>query len=154
MRIEKMTAAKIKAGNYCAYQERTQQEVRDKLYSLGLYQDEVEQVLTELILEDFVNEERFARTYARGKFNLKHWGKVKIMLELKRKKISPYCIKQAMQEIEDDEYERILIQLIHQKRHSYSGTEFEIKSKIGKFLIGKGYEAELVWSILNDQSLS
>jgi regulatory protein len=150
MRKEKMIAAKTKAGNYCAYQERTQQEVRDKLYSLGLYRDEVEQVLTELIIENFVNEERYAKTYARGKFHLKRWGKVKIEFELKKKKISPFCIRQALKEIDDDEYGRILNQLIHQKLLSYTGNEFVVKNKVGRFLINKGYEAELVWACLND----
>lgn len=145
-----MKAAKVKAGNYCAYQERTQQEVRDKLYVLGLYKDEVEQVLTELILEDFVNEERFAKTYARGKFKLKRWGRVKIEYELKRKNISPYCIKKAMEEIEDDEYERVLKYLIDQKTSGQVGEDFVIKHKTARFLINRGFEAEQVWKHLED----
>jgi len=148
MRTEKMKAAKVKAGNYCAYQDRTQQEVRDKLYELGLYRDEVEDVLTELIMEDFVNEERYATSFARGKFNLKRWGRIKITYELKRRKISPYCIKQAMLEIPDEEYDKTIENLIDKKKTSYSGTEYEINSKTAKFLINKGFEAELVWEKL------
>ena len=151
MRTEKMKAAKIKAGNYCAYQERTQQEVRDKLYNLGLYQDEVEDVLTQLITENFVNEERFAKTFASGKFHLKHWGRVKISFELKRRKISPYCIKKALQEITEDEYTTVLHQLIEQKAKGYKGNDYTIKNKIARFLINKGYEGELVWNILNER---
>ena len=89
MRLDKMKAAKLKAGNYCAYQERTQQEVRDKLYGIGLYSDEVEQVLAELITENYVNEERFAKSFAGGKFRLKQWGKKKIVYALKQRNISP-----------------------------------------------------------------
>ncbi len=66
--------SKTKAARYCAYQERTQQEVRDKLYSYGLYTDMVEEVLTELIMEGFVSEERYAQAYCRGKFMSNKWG--------------------------------------------------------------------------------
>ncbi len=149
MRPDKMKTAKVKAGNYCAYQERTQQEVRDKLYSLGLYSDEVEQLLTELILENFVNEERFAKTYARGKFNLKRWGRVKIAYELKRKKISPFCIRKALEEIEDDEYLRVLQNLINQRWSGYQGEDYINKNKAARFLINRGFEAEIVWEQLN-----
>ena len=144
-----MKVAKLKAGNYCAYQERTQQEVRDKLYNLGLYSNEVEQILTELILEDFINEERFARTYARGKFNLKRWGKVKIIYELKRKKISPYCIKKALEEIEDNEYNRVLNHLLVQKLSGITGEDFIKRNKTARFLINRGFESEKVWELLN-----
>ena len=145
-----MKLAKVKAGNYCAYQERTHQEVRDKLYELGLYSDEVEQVLTELISENYVNEERFARTFASGKFRLKHWGRRKIMYELKHRNISSYCIDKALKEITDEEYKRVVMLLIDRKFNQTSGEEFIVKNKIARYLIGKGFETELVWSILNN----
>lgn len=151
MRTEKMKTAKVKAGNYCAYQERTQQEVRDKLYNLGLYKDEVEEVLTQLITENFVNEERFAKAFANGKFRLKRWGRQKILFELKRRKISPYCIKKAILEIPEDEYEEVLQQLIEQKTRGYTGNAYTIKNKIARYLINKGYEGELVWNALADR---
>ncbi len=150
MRKDKMKAAKVKVGNYCAYQERTHQEVRDKLYSLGLFRDEVEEVLTELISEDFVSEERFARTYASGKFRLKHWGKRKIIYALKQKKISTYCIDQALKEIPDDEYEHAVISLIEKKQSMLpEKDDFVVKSKIAKYLVGKGFESELVWTLID-----
>jgi len=149
MRLEKMKEAKIKAGNYCAYQERTQQEVRDKLYKLGLHRNEVEEVLTELITEGFVNEERYAMNFASGKFRLKQWGKLKIIFSLKQKKISPYCISEAIKQIPDDEYEKAIILLINNKSKHLTGEEFVIKNKIARYLIGKGFEQELVWSIIN-----
>jgi len=151
VRQDKMKAAKVKAGNYCAYQERTHQEVRNKLYELGLYSDEVEEVLTELITENYVNEERFACTFASGKFRLKHWGRRKIIYELKHRNISSYCIDKALLEITDEEYERAIILLIDKKFAQFSGEEFIVKNKIARHLIGKGFETELVWSILNSQ---
>ncbi len=151
MRTEAMKAAKIKAGTYCAYQERTQQEVRDKLYSLGLHRDEVEEVLSELIIENFVNEERFARTFASGKFRLKRWGKKKIVYELKHRNISEYCINQALKEIPDEEYEQTMIKLIDKKSTQISGDIYTIKNKTARYMINKGFEMELVWSILNDR---
>lgn len=150
MRWDKMKMAKVKAGNYCAYQERTQQEVRDRLFKLGLYGDEVEEVLTELITENYVNEERFAKTFASGKFHLKHWGKVKISYELKHRNISSYCIDMALKEISNDEYEKIIVKLIEQKLRQMSGVEYMVKNKIVRHLIGKGFESELVWTIIND----
>ena len=151
MRLDKMKAAKLKAGNYCAYQERTQQEVRDKLYGIGLYSDEVEQVLTELITENYVNEERFAKSFAGGKFRLKQWGKKKIVYALKQRNISPYCIEQALKEISDEEYERVITQLVERKSNQLHGEIFIVKNKIARYLVGKGFENELVWSIVNKQ---
>ena len=151
MRLDKMQAAKLKAGNYCAYQERTQQEVRDKLYGIGLYSDEVEQVLAELITENYINEERFAKSFAGGKFRLKQWGKKKIVYALKQRNISPYCIEQALKEISDEEYERVITQLVERKSNQLQGDIFIVKNKIARYLVGKGFENELVWSIVNKQ---
>ena len=151
MRSDKMKEAKMKAGRYCAYQERTQQEVRDKLYALGLFQDEVEQVLTELITENYVNEERFAKSYASGKFRIKQWGKRKIIYALKQKNISSYCIEKALKEIEEDDYLATIKKLIDKKSSALAGDQFIINKKVSTYMIGKGFEAELVWSILNDR---
>jgi len=150
MRSDKMKEAKVKAGRYCAYQERTQQEVRDKLYALELFRDEVEQVLTELITENYVNEERFAKSYASGKFRIKQWGKRKIIYALKQKNISSYCIEKALKEIEEDEYIATIKKLIDKKSSALAGDKFIINKKVSNYMIGKGFEAELVWSILNE----
>jgi regulatory protein len=107
--------ALIKAQQTCAYQERCQQEMRDKLYEWGLYPNEVENIIADLISENFLNEERFAKAYAGGKFRIKKWGKVKIKIELKKRKISDYCIRKAMEEIPDKEYIAALKQLIEKK---------------------------------------
>lgn len=144
-----MKEAKIKAGNYCAYQERTQQEVRDKLYGLGLYRDEVEDVLSDLIGENFVNEERFAKSYARGKFSLKKWGKQKIIFELKKRNLSPYCIEQALKEISDEEYKKVITIIVQNKLDNTSQAGIIANYKIANHLIRKGFEPEIVWTIIN-----
>src|SRR5438067_9022708 len=96
--IDEKTAL-AKAEHYCAYQERSQQEVRDKLYEWGLHSNDVENVIIELIAANFLNEERFANAYACGKFNQKAWGKNKIKQGLKFKKVSDALIKKALNNI-------------------------------------------------------
>jgi len=145
MRTDLMKQAKVKAANFCVYQERTQQEVRDKLYKLGLFSDEVEQTLSELISENFVNEERFAIAFANGRFKLKHWGKSKISFELKKRKISRYCIDKALRGISETDYENAITKLVEKKSSSINETSLIARQKIANFLIAKGFEPELVW---------
>jgi regulatory protein len=141
--------AKIRAASFCAYQERTQQQVRDKLYSYGLYQEQVEDLLSELITEGFVNEERFAKAYAGGKFRMKQWGRRKILQGLQQHRMSDYCIRKAMEEIDMEEYEKTLSQLAAKKWATTSGSQLmQKKQKVANYLIGKGYEANLVWESL------
>ena len=90
-----------KARKYCTYQERSQQEVRDKLYEWGLHRNEVELGIATLVSENYLNEQRFAIAYAGGKFRMKGWGRIKIKLALKQKKVSDYCIRKALDEIID-----------------------------------------------------
>src|SRR5690554_5143059 len=94
--------AKVKIAAYCAYQERCQKEVRDKLYGYGLSADDVESLLTAMILEGFVNEERYAQAFARGKFRLKKWGRVRIKKELKYK-VNDRCAAIGLKEIDEQE---------------------------------------------------
>src|SRR6185295_8111333 len=96
---------------YCKYQERCHMEVRNKLYELGFTTSEVERQLSELIEKGVLNEERFARAYARGKFRMKQWGKEKIKQGLRLRKVSDYCIKKAFTEIDPGEYEKALHKL-------------------------------------------
>ncbi len=100
---------------YCAYQDRCHSEVRSKLLDLGIYGDELEEVIAELITDNFLNEERFARSYARGKFNIKKWGRIRIKQELKRRHITAYCLRKAMEEIEEEDYLKTLEGLIRKK---------------------------------------
>src|SRR5882762_609956 len=89
-----------KAKHYCAYQERCHSEVKEKLYSFGLWKQEVETILSQLIEEGYLNEERFAIQFAGGKFRMKQWGRVKIKYELKQRQVSEYCVKKALKEID------------------------------------------------------
>ncbi|MGD0710612.1 MAG: regulatory protein RecX, partial [Bacteroidales bacterium] len=138
-----------KAGEYCAYQERCQQEVRDKIYSWGLHSADVEAVIAQLISDGFINEERFARTFAGGKFRIKKWGRVKIMNELKAKKITEYCIRKAMEEISEKEYLKALKAIIDKKTKEFKeANTFKKAHKIAVYCISRGFESELVWDVL------
>jgi regulatory protein len=96
--------ALLKLQAYCAYQDRCHSEVRSKLLDLGIYGDDLEDIIVALIEDNFLNEERYARSYARGKFRIKQWGRLRIRRELKFRKISDYCIRKAMEEIDENDY--------------------------------------------------
>jgi regulatory protein len=141
--------ALLKVSSYCVYQERTQQEVRDQLYGYGLHKDMVEELISKLITENFINEERFAKAFSGGKFRIKKWGRVRIKEALKAKGLSEYCIKKGLQEIDSKDYTLSLLSLIEKRNEKEKEkNEFKRKHKIAQYLIGKGYEAELVWDTL------
>ncbi|MDI3320160.1 regulatory protein RecX [Pinibacter soli] len=142
-----------KAKQYCAYQERSHQEVKDKLYSYGLHKPSVETMLSQLIEENYLNEERFAIAFAGGKFRMKHWGKVKIKYELKLKKVSDYCIKKALQSIEDEPYFETLHKLAEEKWKTLKGEKniFVKMRKMHDYLLQKGYENEWVRDAVEKQ---
>lgn len=143
--------AKLKAASFCAYQERSQREVRNKLYDYGLYQDEVEDVLTELIMEGFINEERFAKAYAGGKFRVKKWGINKITQGLKQHDLSSYCIKKGLEEIEIEDYWSTIESLVEKKALEIKEQDlFRKREKISRHLISKGFESEKVWPIVKE----
>ncbi|TCV09622.1 regulatory protein [Sphingobacterium alimentarium] len=142
--------AKLKMESFCAYQERAQQEVRDKLYTWGLHSEDVENIIAELITENFLNEERFAKAFVRGKFRIKKWGKVKIIQHLKAKRISSPLIKIALREIDLDEYEENLDTLIQKKIGSQADSlSLSEKAKLMRYLQSKGYENDLIFQRLN-----
>jgi len=145
---ELLKVAKIKAARYCAYQERCQKEVRNKLYTLGLNTPQVEELLAYFITEGFVNEERFARSFAGGKFRVKSWGKMKIIRQLKSREISDYCIEKALTEIGEEEYFTTLNNLISKRNDQGVEDVFVRRDGIAKYLINKGYEPDLVWAHL------
>jgi len=143
------TEARQKISKYCAYQERCHQEVRDKLYSFKLSKDDVELIIYELIQQDFLNEERFAKAFTRGKFRYKKWGRNKIRMELERRKISSYCIKKSFEEISSDQYNQVLYNILEKKIYSIKNLKtFQKNYKAAQFAIGKGYEPSLVWDVL------
>ncbi|MGK0363130.1 MAG: regulatory protein [Saprospiraceae bacterium] len=134
---------------YCAYQERSHHEVRMKLIEIGCYGLDLENVICDLIEENFLNEQRFASTYAGGKFRLKKWGRIKIRYELKSKRVSPYCLKKAMEEISDEDYEETMHTLLTKKARTVRAkNQFEKRGKLARHLSQKGYESFLIWEIL------
>jgi regulatory protein len=145
-----------KAKQYCAYQERSHQEVKEKLYGFGLYKNDVEELMSLLIEENYLNEERFAIAFAGGKFRIKQWGKVKIKYELQQKKVSAYCIKKALAEIDEADYEKCLQKLAEAKLATLKNEKniFTKKTKLKNYLMQKGYESNLVIEIVNKSPLT
>jgi len=142
-----------KICHYCAYQERSHKEVRNKLYSYGLWGSEVEDLLTHLITEGYLNEQRFAKSYAGGKFRIKKWGKVKIERQLEAHGLTSNCIKIGLKEIDPEEYLLTLKSLIRKKWNSTEeASPFKKKDKVARHAIMKGYEPDLVWGIVKEMS--
>ncbi|HTI57411.1 regulatory protein RecX [Mucilaginibacter sp.] len=150
----KITDEKVglaKAENYCAYQERSQQEVRDKLYEWGLYPNQVENIITRLIENNFLNEARFAVAYATGKFRQKGWGKIKIKQGLKLKKVSEPLIKKALNSIDGDDYLQMLNRIIEKK--SATITEklpYKRRYKLQQYAMSRGFESDLISDVLKE----
>ena len=138
-------AALEQLRSYCAYQDRCHQEVRTRLLEYQVYGDDLEQIIAELIEERFLDEERFAKSFARGKFRIKKWGKMKIVRELKSKQISPYCIKKGMAEIDPEEYYTTLLDLIEKKHATLRETDYyKQRQKLTEHAMRKGFEYELI----------
>jgi len=129
---------------YCAYHQRSHQQVKEKLYSLGLHKTETEQLLSQLIEENYLNEERFAAAFASGKFNIKKWGKIKIEYELKQKKVSIYNIRNALKQIDEKEYFLTLQKLAKHKWENFKHEQYiNRQTKTMHYLMQKGYEPQL-----------
>ncbi|MCO6476243.1 MAG: RecX family transcriptional regulator [Phaeodactylibacter sp.] len=142
--------ALAKMQRYCAYQERCHQEVRSKLLDMGVYGDWLEEIMVQLIEENFLNEERFARSFARGKFRIKQWGRNRIRQELKKRNISGYCIRKAMEEIEEKEYRAVLKALLSKKAGSLKEEDpYRRKNKLARYALSRGFEAELAWQAID-----
>jgi regulatory protein len=143
-------AALLKIRNWCAYQERSQQETRKKLYDYGLAAEEVEQIITSLIEQNFLNEERFALALAGGKFRIKRWGRVKIKLELKKHGISDYSINKALLAINVDEYVGALKQVAEKKLATIKGQDRRKRFYTAlSYLVSRGFESDLATEQLN-----
>lgn len=145
------TEAQVKIQRYCAYQERSHKEVKNKLYDYGLYQSQVDEIVSQLITDGFLNEERFAKAYAGGKFRMKKWGKLKIKNELEFLGLTKNCIQRGLKEIEASDYSKTLKALIKKKSaESKEENIFKKRDKVARFVIGKGYEPEMVWEYVRD----
>ena len=145
--------ALIKAANFCAYQERTQKEVRSKLAELEVIGDESEQIIVWLIENNYLNEERFARIFAGSKFRQKKWGRLKIRQELKMRGVSDYCLRVGLSEIDGDDYMETLQSIIQKKSLEVKENNPLIKKqKIVKYALSKGFEQDLVFDVVRNLS--
>ena len=146
--------AKVKAESYCAYQERSQFEIRNKLYEWGLYQKDVEEIISELIESNFLNEERFALAYTLGKFRIKSWGKIKIKQALKLKRVPDKLIKKSLQSIDDDDYLTMLKRILEKKAETLTETDsFKRRYLLTRYGSGKGFELDLISDLLISNKL-
>jgi regulatory protein len=145
--------AQLKLEYYCSYQERCHQEVVQKLYDLGMKSHEVDAIVVHLLQNNFLNEERFSRSFARGKFRIKHWGKIRIINELKQRQISAPNIKCSLTEISEEEYHDSFDKLA--QRHWETIRETNVQKKKKKFcdyLLRKGWESNLVYGKMKELS--
>jgi len=140
-----------KLRHYAAYQERSHAEVRNKMWQLGVSAKDHDSIVSTLIEENYLNEERFAKLFAGGKFRQKQWGRVKIKQALQQKQISDYCIRKGLDEIEEEDYQRIARQLAAKKWNSVKGEGVNLFVKMSKtrdFLLRKGYESLLINTVI------
>lgn len=139
-----------KLQHFCAYQERCHSEVKEKLAEYGVFGDDAAQIISELIQEDYLNEERFALQFAGGRFRTKQWGKRKIQYALKQKQVSDYCIRKALRSIDEEDYEQTLMKLSESKWSELKKEKniFIKKRKLQDFLLQRGFESDRVTLLL------
>ena len=143
--------AKKKMEHYCAYQERCHQEVIQKLREMRMIPEAIDHIMAHLIKENYLNEERFAKSFARGKFNIKKWGKKRIVQELKRRQISKFNIKSALKEIHDDAYLSTLHSLAEKRLAQITETHPQKKKrKLADYLLYRGWESHLVYEKIKE----
>ena len=143
------TEALAKIYRYCAYQERSHNQVKSKLYEYGLYSNDVNEILSRIITEGFLNEERFAKAFAGGKFRMMKWGKHKIEHQLQAQGLTKKCISIGLKEVDDNDYLKTLKMLISKKAELIREKDlFKKKEKLARYVIGKGYEPELAWEMI------
>ena len=142
---------KRKLEQYCVYQDRCHKEVEQKMREFNLIPEAKELILLSLMKDNFLNEERFAKSFARGKFRIKNWGKQRIIRELKYKDISAYNIKTALKEIDENEYLKSIYRITENRNNVISESNIhKRKQKLIGFLMRKGYENELVYQVVNE----
>ena len=145
-----LNEAKKKLEHFCSYQERCHKEVEEKLKELGMIQSASQEIIAQLIQEDYLNETRFAKSFARGKFRIKKWGKNRILREFNYRNISDYNIKIGMQELTDPEYEESFYNLFEKRKKSVEHLPIEQqKKKILSYLSYRGWEHEKIYDALN-----
>jgi len=140
-----------KIERYCAYQERCHKEVVSKLREMRLIPEAIDQIMAHLILHNYLNEERFAKSFARGKFTIKKWGKVRIVNELKQRNISNYLIQAALREIDDADYQKTLAALAKKKAEQLQRKNpSEKRRKLIAYLQYRGWESYLIYDTIKN----
>ncbi|MFS4483623.1 regulatory protein RecX [Hyunsoonleella sp. 2307UL5-6] len=138
--------ATSKLEHYCAYQERCHKEVREKLVTMHMIPEAIDVIIVHLLKHNFLNEERFAKTFVSGKFRIKAWGRRRLTFELKKKDISKVNINQALAEIEDAEYIEVFNNLAEKRANSITETNtYKKRQKLIDYLLYRGWESHLVY---------
>lgn len=137
--------------HFCSYQERCHKEVERKLYDLKMIPEAKEKIILHLLQHNYLNEERYAKSFARGKFSIKNWGKRRIVNELKFKGVSSYNIKIALKEINDKDYINTLKKIAQKKAMLIKESNvYKKRNKLSVFLISKGFETDLVYTVVKE----
>ena len=147
-----LTGIIVQLRKFCGYRDRCHSEVRSRLLKLRVYGDDLETVMSQLISEDLLNEERFARSFARGKFRINHWGRMRIGIELKRRRVSDYCRQRGLEEIDEEEYLAYIDRIVEDR--VADGSDWETRKKTHDFLMRKGFESGLVLERINRRAAS
>lgn len=143
--------ALTKLQRYCAYQDRCHKEVVAKLQSMHMIPEAIDHIVGKLIHDKFLNEERFARSFARGKFKYKNWGKRRIVLELKQRELSKFMIDAALKEIPETDYLNAFHELAEKKNAQLTETnKLKRKKKLADYLLYRGWESHLVYEKINE----
>nr|WP_299072350.1 regulatory protein RecX [uncultured Allomuricauda sp.] len=146
-----VTEATRKLENYCAYQERCHKDVLEKLRTMRMIPEAIDQIVSHLIQENYLNEERFAKSFARGKFSIKKWGKNRIVNELKQRQISRFNIKTALAEIDEETYYKTLSELASKRLAQIHETNLQKRrKKLADYLLYRGWESNLVYEKLKE----
>lgn len=143
--------AKRKLETFCAYQERSHKEVVEKLQKMRMIPLAVDEIVVYLIEHNFLNEERFAKSFARGKFRYKKWGRIRIKQELKQRGLSAYVIQSALNELDDDEYLEVFNVLAEKKQAEIKEKNpYKAKRKLADYLLYRGWESNLVYQKVSE----
>ncbi len=143
--------AQKKMENFCAYQERCHKEVRSKLVSMNMIPQVIDTIIVHLIEHNYLNEERFAKTFVRGKFRIKKWGKNRLKRELKFREISKYSIDIALKEINEDDYRNTLDALVKKRiAQVKENNKYKKRKKVADYLLYRGWESHLIYEKLNE----
>ncbi len=143
--------ARKKLENYCAYQERCHKEVKSKLKEMRMIPEVIDNILVYLIQNNYLNEERFAKAYVRGKFRIKKWGKNRLVRELRFREISRYNIDTALKEIDLDDYYNTLDELVNKRISQVKENNlYKKKKKVADYLLYRGWESHLIYEKLNE----